>query len=339
MNNYRYSNEMGITLPYYESKKISNSSLGWFLMSPKYFKDMIDGVIEKKATPAMDNGTMVHAYLLEEHEFKKNYKLMDIKTPSSPQQKQFCLDYIDSKENKAVLKASEAFKSNYNTTGQSEENIAKKGMEMALKLKSYIKWLRLKDEGQKIISWATMNSLKITKENVRLHKKANELLFKTPESENVDIYNEFHIEWLYNIRDSAPIECKSLIDRLIIDHDNKKIILCDVKTTASINKFKSSFDEFDYGRQLAFYWFAITWFFDNILKVDISEYKPETYIIAISNMNDHSCRVFSIPDLILFESSEKINKIMAELNWHINKGLWEYTKEYYEGDGAEILSL
>ena len=47
---------------------------------------------------------------------------------------------------------------------------------MALKLKDYIKFLRSKESGKKIISFAALNALKKKQQNVLAHKKANELL-------------------------------------------------------------------------------------------------------------------------------------------------------------------
>lgn len=328
---------MEITIPYYEdNSRLSNSALGWFLISPKYYKDKLDRKIPNEQTSAMENGSMVHMYLLQPKEFNDSYKILDFQIPTSSQQKQFCLDYINSTAEKPILKASEAFKMNYSTTGKKEEESAAKGLEMALKLKSYIKWLRSNNDGVKTISWAKLNTLKKIKDNVRLHKKANELLYKIENSPGVVTHNEFHINWEMTVKPGTKIDCKSLIDRLIIDHENKSITLCDIKTTVSLSEFDKSFIEYDYGRQMAFYWGAIYWYFENELKIDIKEYSHTTLIIAVSNI-DGDVRVFEVPDSIIESKITQIKQIVTEINWHETNNLWDYTREYYEGDGVESL--
>ena len=342
INFYR---KMDINIPYYEdNSRISNSAIGWFLISPRYYRDMMDGNIKNKPTQSMEDGSMIHMYLLQPEEFKKNYIILDFQTPSSQQQKQFCNDYINSKANKPIYKAIEAFKANYNTSGKSDDKIAKESLEMALKLKSYIKFLRSSDSGKKVISWADMGMLMNIKKNVQSHKKANELLFNRVDSPNIIAINEFHINWTWRLRpkdmlevERTSMECKSLIDRLIIDHDNKSITLVDIKTTVSVAGFKESFTKFDYARQMAYYWFAITWYFDNELNIDISEYSHNTYIVAIQNNGSNECRVFEVPENAIIEKSEKIKEILSEIDWHMSNDLWEYRKEYYEGDGTESL--
>lgn len=336
---------MNIEIPYYEdNSRISNSSLGWFLISPRYYKDMLEGTIKNKATSAMDNGSMIHMYLLQPEEFKQTYLILDFQAPTSAQQKQFCLDYVASNANKAIYKAVEAFKANYSTAGKSDDKIAKESLEMALKWKSYIKFLRSSNAGKKVITWADMNMLIKIKENVRKHKKANELLFNIVESPGITAKNEFHINWVWHIRPSDPfgidrttLDCKSLIDRLIIDHTKKQISLVDIKTTVSVSDFKKSFDTYDYGRQMAFYWFAITWYMEKELKIDISEYSHETYIIAIQNNGSNECRVFDVPESKITEKADIIKEILTEIDWHISNNLWDYTKSYYIGDGTESL--
>jgi len=331
---------MDIKIPYYDDNtRISNSSLNWFRISPKYFREKLDGKIANDSSSAMDNGTMRHSYLLQQNEFKKLYKILDFSIPTSAQQKQFCLDYINSKLDKPILKASEAFKSNYSTKGSTEEDIAAKGLEMALKLKSYIKWLRTKDSETKTMTWSQFSSLKIMKENVKLHKKANELVLTEKNSPEYITQNEFHINWEFPIKTGDKqrvVSCKSLLDRLEIDHENKIVKLIDIKTTISLSKFGKSFEEYNYGQQMAYYWMAIYWYFANELKVDIGEYEHQTYIVAIEN-GSNEVRVFDVPDETIIAKSEEIKQILTNIDWHIEHNLWDFTKEYYEGDGVESL--
>jgi len=328
---------MDISIPYYEdNSRVSRSSLNWFHISPRYFKDKLDGKIPNETSPAMENGTMKHAFLLQPNEFKSMYKALNFVTPTSAQQKKFCQDYIDSKAPTVVLKAVEAFISNYSTTGKTGEVIEATALEMALKLKSYIKWLRNNKSGQKTMTWSQFNSLKISKENVLLHKKANELILTNEESPEVITQNEFHINWEYTNSAGVKIACKSLLDRLIIDHKKKVIKLIDIKTTLSNSNFADSFVKYDYGQQMAFYWMAIYWYFRHELNLDIEEYTNETYIVTIEN-GSNEVKVLSVPDSIIMQKATEVTQDLSEIDWHFKCGLWDYTREYYEGDGTESL--
>ena len=88
---------------------------------------------------------------------------------------------------------------------------------------------------------------------------------------------------------------------------------------------------------MAYYWSAIIWYIDNELKIDISGYSHETYIVAIQNNGSYECKVFSIPDSIIIEKADKIREILTEIDWHIQNNKWDYSKAYYLGDGSELL--
>ena len=207
---------------------------------------------------------------------------------------------------------------------------------MALKLKSYIKWLRGNTSGQKTMTWAQLNTLKTIKENIKLHKKAKELIFNNSDSPERITRNEFHINWEFPVKNGSMVPCKSLIDRLEIDHENKTIKLIDIKTTLSVSKFMDSFNKYDYGKQMAFYWMAIYWYFKNELNLDIEEYENETFIVAIEN-GSNEVRVFDVPDSIILSKITEIEQDITKIDWHFSNNLWDYTKEYYEGDGVESL--
>lgn len=70
--------------------------------------------------------------------------------------------------------------------------------------------------------------LKTIKQNIQDHKKANELLYKQPQT--CEQNNEFHINWEFpKAYENYHLSCKSLLDRLMIDHTLKKITLVDLK--------------------------------------------------------------------------------------------------------------
>lgn len=327
---------MNITIPYYEDmNRISNSNIGWFIKKgPKYLKEMLNNEREGLKLPQLEKGTMIHEYILQPEEFWKDYIILDFEVPKVKQQKDFCEAYVSSLELLEDDKKLQAYRSSYTNT-KSSQIALKEASELCNKYESYINYLKQKDD-KKVISFADLNLLKTIKKNLEEHKKANVLLYNFPNT--FEVHNEFHINWEYpHAFEDKELSCKSLLDRVMIDHENKKIILIDLKTTADIYNFQHSVEEFDYYRQLAYYWTAIAWYFKNELFLDIDEYEGETYIIAIQSYDGNEVRVFKIDEAELSNKLKVIDNAIKRIAWHKNNNLWEHTKEYYEGNGEEIL--
>lgn len=330
---------MDISIPYYEDlTRISNSNIGWFLKKgPKYLKEMLDGKEGLKAS-FLDKGTMIHEYILQPEEFWKDYIILDFAVPKVKQQKDLLefystarlVDPFASEDDILIMSYEAAYNNN-----KSKEKKIQEAKELVELYQNYIEYFRNKDS-KKIISFADLNMLKAIKKNMEEHKKANELLFNYPET--FEVHNEFHINWEYpNASSLGDLPCKSLLDRVMIDHTNKKIILVDIKTTADVYNFKHSIEEFDYCRQLAYYWLAIHWYFKNELKLNIEEYEYETYIIAVQSHDGYEVRVFKFNPKTVEERLVAIDYAIKRIAWHKDNNLWDHMKEYYDEDGAEMI--
>lgn len=330
---------MDISIPYYEDlTRISNSNIGWFLKKgPRYLKEMLDGKEGLKAS-FLDKGTMIHEYILQPEEFWKDYIILDFAVPKVKQQKDLLefystarlVDPFASEDDILIMSYEAAYNNN-----KSKEKKIQEAKELVELYQNYIEYFRNKDS-KKVISFADFNMLKAIKKNMEDHKKANELLFNYPET--FEVHNEFHINWEYpNASSLGDLPCKSLLDRVMIDHTNKKIILVDIKTTADVYNFKHSVEEFDYCRQLAYYWLAIHWYFKNELKLNIEEYEYETYIVAVQSHDGYEVRVFKFNPKTVEERLVAIDYAIKRIAWHKDNNLWDHMKEYYDEDGAEII--
>lgn len=330
---------MDISIPYYEDlTRISNSNIGWFLKKgPRYLKEMLDGKEGLKAS-FLDKGTMIHEYILQPEEFWKDYIILDFAVPKVKQQKDLLefystarlVDPFASEDDILIMSYEAAYNNN-----KSKEKKIQEAKELVELYQNYIEYFRNKDS-KKVISFADFNMLKAIKKNMEDHKKANELLFNYPET--FEVHNEFHINWEYpNASSLGDLPCKSLLDRVMIDHTNKKIILVDIKTTADVYNFKHSVEEFDYCRQLAYYWLAIHWYFKNELKLNIEEYEYETYIIAVQSHDGYEVRVFKFNPKTVEERLVAIDYAIKRIAWHKDNNLWDHMKEYYDEDGAEMI--
>lgn len=331
---------MDISIPYYsDMSRISNSNIGWFLnKGPAYLKRMLDGKEEGLKLPQLEKGSMIHEYILQPDEFWNDYIILDFAVPKIKQQKDLCELYYTYKQVDPFADEDEIILKAYNTAysnKKSNEVKLKEAKEILELYKNYIEYFANKNS-KKVISFADLQMLKTIKANLQEHKKANELLYNFLDT--YEIYNEFHINWEYpNASEYGDLPCKSLLDRVMIDHTNKKIILIDLKTTANVYDFKHSIEEFDYYRQLAYYWEAIHWYFKYELNLNIEDYEYETYIIAIQSHDNYEIRVFQINPRNIEERFNTIDKALKDIAWHRNNNLWGHTKEYYIGDGIEYV--
>ena len=122
---------------------------------------------------------------------------------------------------------------------------------------------------------------------------------------------------------------------MIFDDVNKVITLIDIKTTVDVNGFKHSISEFDYNRQLAYYWAAIHWYYFYIKGITLEEYTYKTYIIAIQNNTGNEVKVFEINPVDIEQRVQTITNILQKISWHMKNEKWDHTEEYYLGDGSE----
>jgi hypothetical protein len=280
-------------------------------------------------------------YILEPHEFNKKYVFLDFDTPTSQQQKDFLSKFANSRKKELESeKLIRLYKEIYSTKNKSDEKILEEATELKKKFKDYIKYLKISKLDKVVISNTMKEFLDEGLNAVKSHKLANKLLFDSDEDKMRSTYeshNEFMVEWKFKTTD---IECKSLIDRLIIDKENKIIKLVNIKTMFSFKDLRDKFDEFGYFSQLAFYWMAIYSYCINTLNISLEEldnYTKETYIIGIKTKDLTECKVLKIKDFDLNTGLDFIESSMNKLEWHYTTNQWDFPMGYYESEGYEIL--
>ena len=328
-----------VNTSYYDDMtRISNSNIGWFLhKGPAYLHSMLEGTTEGDTGTQLARGTMIHEYLLQPEEFQKDYVVWDKSRPSSTQQEKFCQELAQSVEiepNKAVLSA---YKAAYKVSGRSDEKMLSEGLKIASDLKDYIDWLKSGDSRIRITPYDA-KQLSIIADNIQKHKLAKELLKHQYTNDDEELHHEFHINWEFN-KDKVKVPCKSLLDSVYFDFKNKKCILMDLKTTVHISCFEESMNQYDYLRQLCYYTIAIWWYLENERKEDTTKWTIDWYIIGIDTTGTNEIRVFQFTQKQVESRLNTITQALIDIDWHFKNNLWEHTREYYEGDGAEKLNI
>lgn len=332
---------MDITIPYYEDKtRISNSNIGWFLnKGPAFLHKMLTEDVPEEKNSVLERGTMIHEYILQPEEFQKDYVVWDKSRPTSAQQEKFCQALAFSTEiepNRAILSA---FKQAYSTAGKSEDKMLSEGLKIASTLKDYIDFLKANDGRIMITPW-DIKMLRDIKHSIGGHKLARQIIWPLEfRPRDFEWFHEFHINWTYYVKMAAGVECKSLLDGLTLNFKDKRAVIYDLKTTQKLWHFEDSMEQYDYLRQLCFYYQAVTWYLKYELKEDPNNWSFEFYIIGIDTTGSNEIRVFKINLFDVYTRKETIMDAMKAIMWHQETGKWDHSREYYEGDGSESLNL
>lgn len=320
---------------YYSVPYVSNSTLTWFKVSPKYcWKRMnLEIVDEEKSYTFL--GKQLHLSLLEPEEFEKCYTYLDFKVPTSKQQIGFCEEYVRSTEigdlsHEDALQR--AYGYNYTADKMTEAGINKAAEKIYESCSEYIEYLKVRGDYREVLSKSKQELITTITQAIRNHKKANCLLFRCSTNANeIEEFNEYPVYWEYPIYlGTEGVKCKSLIDRLVVDHKNKKVTIVDLKTTSVLGDISEQLVDREYYRQLAFYKLAI-----RSSKQIPDDYKIEAYIVAVNTQDPYECRVYQLTNTEYMRQLLVINSLMKEISWHWFNNLWNYSRTYYEGDGTE----
>lgn len=334
-------------------KGVSASSLSKFEISLKLFKAYIDKEIIEEEKPWLELGTKLHMYLLEPKEFEKNYIYLDFNTPSSAKQKEFCEELVKIKKYnsgntlldiKFADIAVEVYKSVYASAGKSDEKIKLEALKTISTLTKYIEYLTIKDHYKEVINYSTLKFLGDAKTEIKKHSIASKLLF--PSDTTSDIYSEERILWEHPTVKigNENLVLKSFLDRFIIDHQTKQIILVDLKTTSNIGEFEDSFKKYNYSRQLSMYWLAIHYWLNTVkddnYKEKVKLYEFKSYIVVVQTPNNSNqipieCRVYPIADETIQNEYQNLEILLQEIAWHFENDIWDHTRSYYENGGLE----
>src|SRR5690554_2153347 len=329
---------MHSNLDYSTYQAISNSSLNLLEQSPKKFLKFYNLEFEEKDEKYFLLGSAIHCYILEPEEFNKRYKFLDVQTPNSANKKQFIEELINNKSKDSSTKLIEAYKKSYASANLKDESILEKAKELKKELSPYLKSLKYKEQGIDIVPGYLKAYLEKLKLKLKSNPTSKDLLFtEATVLRDLEVHNELPIFW-ETTKEGYTHKFKALLDRVMIDHDNKIIKLVDLKTTVDLVKFKEeSFFKYHYDRQLAFYSKALMSYFESEYPdKNIEEYSIEHYIVAVNKDADPESIVFKISNNTILSAAKRVSELIDIAHWHFVNNKWEYSKECYE-NGYETI--
>lgn len=314
---------------------VSNSSIDYFLKSPSLFKKYIDGDIAETTPDYQGYGKLVHLKILEPFVYDSEVVPFEYTTPKSPQQKKFLEAFMDEKMagcDNLITAGIKCYREAYPTNKESDERVEERAKNLIEEFQLYRKYYKASKE-RTVIKTDLHEKIKESEKNVRGHKKANELIYAVSDmfdDGKREAYNELELYYV----DEDNIRYKSMLDRLVIDHENKVIQLVDIKTSSHLPTFREHFDKYDYIRQLAFYTMMIRYNSEKLKITD--EYKMDYFIVAISSITCE-VKVFNVEQQEILDSIKRLTGYLEDIRWHFKNNRWDHSAAYYEGDGTETL--
>lgn len=160
---------------YYAIPYVSNSTLTWFKVSPKYcWKRMnLEIVDEEKSYTTL--GKQLHLSLLEPEEFEKSYTYLDFKTPTSKQQLGFCEEFVRLNTYENMLndegRLRFAYTANYTAEKMTDAAVLKAAKNLYESNLDYIKYLQIKGDYREILSKSKQELITTITQTIRAYKR------------------------------------------------------------------------------------------------------------------------------------------------------------------------
>ena len=293
--------------------------------------------INTKKSAAMELGSLIHGFALE----PENYIMADIAPVGGKMgeyiKAYFQLEKVGTPEDRLSSMAYEM--AGYKPSHSKPETILKS---FKTKEENIAYYNFLKESDSKIpLTPKDKSIIEGCLTSLKGHVVSNKLLF-SEETENTETFNEKEIYFKHH-----NIDCKSKLDRIIVNHSEKTITIADLKTTSNVvysecKKLKSKtgflfrdwhttgflFNCLQYGyyRQLAFYMQAAI--------TEYPEYSVEAFIIAVDTKGSYDVAVYQLPEEWIKEGNKEIKTLLTEYkhyketnNWNVKKG-YEETVTY-----------
>tara|TARA_R100000664_G_scaffold34061_1_gene53717 strand:+ start:1206 stop:2213 length:1008 start_codon:yes stop_codon:yes gene_type:complete len=315
---------------------ISHSSLSALSVSPQYFLKYKRRELDKDSK-AFDLGSAIHCYMFEFTEFNNRY-VVSHSNPVGGMMGVFIESYVEAEDTMINEHMPKEMKlDGYQTLHELCYDKAgfKTALETVLKKfnsdenQAYYKFLK-ENLGKTVLSQDDMNTVMACHSSILKHEKANSLIFPG----EGDRKPEFEISWIYK-----EIDVKSIIDNLILDVENKKVYIVDLKTSSkSVYNFERSYFSYNYYRQMAIYRLAVHSYLKK-LGIDTKEYDILSYIVVVQTTGLHECVVYK-PDLAdLSIGLDQFDELVNRYKWHVDNNQWDFPMEYYKNDGVVNLKL
>lgn len=339
---------------YYERKDLSFSKMKDYDFSPMYYykKYIEKSIVSYNSDESMLLGSLCHCLALTPELFDDIYFISNIKlTASTALLYDFIIKNVEEYqlegeiEDDMLLAAVEELELFNNVKDKAKilEKLSKNGLQDAL-------YIKQKHKNKTIISQELYNKAQWIVDVLASNEFISNILFTGLESE-LEIHNEKAIYWKYNINsEKKPIyyDCKSLLDRLTIDHSTGEVNIYDLKFISDeVANFKKSVLKYKYYLQAGFYTEAVKYLL-RVLYPD-KEYIVKFSFIVTNIANPHNTLIYTVPNMLLTKSiiglenaniSHKgIDFLVKSIYWAEKNNHYTYKMDDYENKAQKELTI
>jgi len=338
---------------YFDDNSISYSMLRNLSVSPSYFKRIQEEEQEDKLHFLI--GSCVDILITEPDKFWEKYALefqeVCEKVPTG-QMKEFTDTFYElSKIHEDEVAEKLAYDSvGFKRKGDTFEAVIIKFVETC---SEYDDWLYRKgqyeevNQNKQLISNTQYSLITKIVESLKTNRFTRKY-FEGTIGTKTDKHLQLEIYWDYKGE-----KCKSKLDLVVVDHENKEIHPIDIKTTGnSVFSFDSSALKWRYDLQSSFYSSALYW----LINKSNDEYwnKLKDYRILPFKFIVESTKYPGMP--LMYECSEKFLKggidgfdyqgrwykgfieLINDYKWYRDNNSWDYSKDIIEKEGIIKLS-
>ena len=319
----------------------SSSSLKDFSMDrKKYFRKYILGEdVEDKDTQAATTGRVVETLLLEPEQFDKRFFMSScVEAPSA-----LMLAFVN-----ALYKFTKEATDEDGSVTRSFEDISKDAYaESGFKIKYdaviskfvgsdaeiyYNEMRTVKSKGLTVVTAEDVNNAEKIVEELRNNPVTKDVV-NLVSSSRYTIYNQLQVEGY--VLDGH--EFKSMMDKVIVDHEKKTIQVYDLKCTWSVENFLEEY--YLYRRayiQALLYYKAALHFMNNTEDIRGYRVEPPRFIVCDST-NYYNPLIYTLSDKDLEDAYngfthknreyKGVKEIIADLKWALENNIWNISRE------------
>lgn len=331
---------------YEKDLQLSYSALNKLLTAPMlYYNDYVLKQREDTYGKHLMEGIIIHYLVLENQGFDDKFLVMSDNVPSPTSMQVADEVYKVYKEKLAEDPANEnlelfdfedviletlitinkhqSLKDTATGTGDSKR-IAKI---VEPRTEEYFTFLK-KKEGRTIIDSATLDKCTRRAEVVKTNPQMRELLGMDldPDGRNYGVYNELPVDTPQI--EGLPFGFKGIIDNMVVDVNNKKILINDFKTTGkSLVSFEESVEFWNYWLQAVMYIRLATSF--------LAEHIDDTWSIEFRFIvfdKYDQLYAFPVTNETLVEWNERFNKALKEASYHYTERNYSLPYDFIVGN-------
>lgn len=194
----------------------------------------------------------------------------------------------------------------------------------------------------------------ISRDEMDKVQKIVELLLANPHTLPYFINEDPDVELLHQVPiyfSYQDVDCKALMDGILINHRDKTITPFDLKTTGmSVYSFPENFVRFAYFRQAAFYMLALLSEESPVAHLKGYDFLPFKFIVAETKPNSYHPAIIyntSGTDIevglkggsYMGRKVKGVEELMENYRWHVATDLWDMPRELYLNKGELPLNV